>query len=159
MEPIIVEPTDLTQRRARADQGEFLLYDADFPMETDPRFAVIPPGPPLRWPHFSVGEVASMAFAGNLERLKRQLKGNPYKVATGQRKSHPLLLNGELLEFRSISRNSPIPPRRFTLADIERLAWALYQRNDIDGQELQRVSQIVLAVARQYWAHLPESGS
>ena len=45
-----------------------------------------------------------------------------------------------------------MPPKRYTLADIERLAWALYERGDIDGHEAQRVSQIVLAIARQYWA-------
>ena len=152
MEPIIVEPNDLNEREPRPEQEQFLLYDSDFRVEDDPRYAVGPDKAPLRVPHVSVGEVACFAYAGQLEWLKRQLKGKPYKVATGETRTSPLLLNGKRLEFRSIHRGGAVPPKRYTLADIERLAWALYERGDIDGHEAQRVSQIVLAIARQYWA-------
>lgn len=157
LEPIIVEPEDLENRTPRPERGEFLLYDADFQIEDDPKFTVDPGTEPLRVPHFSVGEVACFAFAGHLEWLKRQLKGKPYRVASGQIKSWPLLLNGKPLEFRSVARGGgAIRPKRYTLVDVERLAWALYERGDIDGHEAQRVSQIVLAIARQYWARTGE---
>lgn len=156
LEPIIVEPDDLDGRTPRPDRGEFLLYDSDFRVEDDSKYAVAPGKPPLRVPHFSVGEVACFAFAGHLEWLKRQLKGKPYRVASGETKSWPLLLNGQPLEFRSVARGGAIRPKRYTLVDIERLAWALYERGDIDGREAQRVSQIVLAIARQYWARTEE---
>jgi len=159
LEPIIVEPDDLEERTARPDRGQYLLYDADFHVEDDPKYAVAPGQKPLRVPHFSVGEVACIAFAGDLAWLKRQLKGKPYKLASGQTKSWPLLLNGKPLEFRSIHRGGAVPPKRYTLADIERLAWALYERGDIDGLEAQRICQIVLAIARQYWAHARERKS
>ncbi|MGA5598438.1 hypothetical protein ACPCSE_29810 [Streptomyces cellulosae] len=152
LEPIIVEPEDLSERTARPSRGQYLLYDHDFPVETDSKFAVSSGAAPLRTPHFSVGEVACFAFAGDLEWLKRMLKGKPYRVATGATRTSPLLLNGERLEFRSVARGGAASPKRYTLADIERLAWALYERGDIDGLEVQRVSQILLAIAQQYWA-------
>lgn len=152
MEPIIVEPEDLSARASEPEVGKFILYDADFPVETDKRYGVAPGTPPLRIPHFSVGEVACIAFGGELDWLKRQLKGKPYRLATGEMKTWPLLLNGEPLEFRSVARGGATTPKRYTLPDIERLACALYERGDIDGHELQRVCQILLAVARQYWA-------
>ncbi len=152
LEPTIVEPEDLTERTSRPERGQYLLYDADFPIETDPKYAVGPGIPPLRVPHFSVGEVANFAFGGELEWLKRMLKGKPYKLVTGQTRSHPLLLNGQPLEFRSVYRGGAASPKRYTLPDIERLAWALYERGDVDGLEVQRVSQILQAIARQYWA-------
>lgn len=159
LEPIIVEPENLEGRTARPDRGQFLLYDADFRVEEDPRYAVAPGKEPLRVPHFSVGEVACIAFAGELNWLKHQLKGRPYRVASGQTKNWPLLLNGKPLEFRSVRRGGAVPPKRYTLPDIERLAWALYERGAIDGLEAQRVSQIVLAIAQQYWAHASEGKS
>ncbi|MEU9405634.1 hypothetical protein AB0E08_08005 [Streptomyces sp. NPDC048281] len=152
LEPIIVEPEDLTSRVSDPERGRYVLYDTDFPVETDPKYAVAPGVPPLAVPHFSVGEVACFAFAGHLTWLKRQLKGKPYKVASGQTKAWPLLLNGKDLTFRSVARGGITAPKRYTLADIERLACALYERGDIDGYELQRVDQILIAMARQFWA-------
>lgn len=158
MEPIIVEPEDLSGRVSDPERGRYILYDTDFPVETDPRYAVEPGKPPLAVPHFSVGEVSCFVFAGQHDWLKRQLKGKPYRLASGQTKTWPLLLNGELLEFRSVTRGGATTrPKRYTLPDIERLACALYERGDIDGHELQRVCQIILAIARQYWARAKKS--
>jgi hypothetical protein len=152
MEPIIVEPKDLSSRVSDPEQERYILYDTDFTVETDPKYTVTPGFRPLVVPHFGVGEIACFVFAGQLDWLKRQLKGKPYKVATGETKTWPLLLNGEPLEFRSVARGGATVPKRYTLPDIERLACALYERGDIDGHELQRVCQILLAIARQYWA-------
>jgi hypothetical protein len=59
------------------------------------------------------------------------------------------------LEIRTVARGRT-GERRFTLADIERLAWALYERGDIDGHQLQCACTILLAVAEQYKKRLKD---
>lgn len=142
LEPIVVEPKDSNAREIDRYKGEFELHDHDWPVETDPKFRQPPGTPPLRWPHFPPGEVAGWAFGQNPEWMKTQLKGAPYKKT-------PLMVDGIPLVFRTVPRGRT-GERRFTLADIERLAWALYERGDIDGHQLQCAVQIVLAVAEQY---------
>lgn len=140
LEPIIVEP-----KKSRRKEGRFSLFDSQFPLEVDPQYAV-QVGLPLRRPHYPLGEVASWVFGKPTEWLKGQLKGAPYKRI-------PLRLpDGQLLVFRSVARGRT-GERRFTLADIERLAWALYNRGDIDGTQLQCACQIIMAVAEQYKRH------
>lgn len=151
MEPIIIEPST-TRRTANPEHGEYLLYDEDFPEERDPKFAVDPPDPALRRPHFSTGEVAAWAFGGKDEWLRFRLKGKPYRPK-GKKEvvTSPLTLQGKPLTFRTLqTRRNTVVVRRFTLPDIERLAWALYEHHDIDGYELQRIMQILLAVTEQY---------
>jgi hypothetical protein len=155
LEPVIVEPKDLAQRKARPEHGEFLLYDGDFPLETDPKYVVEPPSLPLRVPHYPASQVADWVFGQTTDWIKNQLKGKPYRLASGQLRITPLTLGGQELEFRIIPRGRT-GERRFTLPDIERLAWALYERNDIDGKQLQGATQIIMAVANQHWSRMEQ---
>jgi hypothetical protein len=140
LEPIIVEPKGHSKRNVRPAWGEFVLHDSDFPVETDPKYAVPSGVAPLRVPHFPPGEVAGWAFGQSPEWMKTLLKGPPYKKT-------PLQLGpNEPLIIRIVARGRT-GERRFTLADIERLAWALYYRNDIDGTDLQGTVEILIAVA------------
>ena len=141
MEPIIVE-SKRTEREVKRDRGEFLLYDSDWPEETDPNCQMPPGTPPLRVPHFPPGEVAAWAFGKTSDWMKERLKGPPVRRRL-------MLAPDKPLEIRTVPRGRT-GERRFTLADIERLAWALYQRGDIDGHQLQCACTIVAAVAEQY---------
>ncbi|MET7363298.1 hypothetical protein ABZS76_33340 [Streptomyces sp. NPDC005562] len=137
--PLIIEPHADT-RRANPKRGEFLLYDEDFELETRPRFRPIDPAAKLYIPHFSLGDIGPWIFAKNANWVRHQIK------------KAPLYLGEELLTIRAIKGRGNQPERRFTLADIERFAWALNQRNDIDGLTLKRASDILVAVAGQYQA-------
>jgi hypothetical protein len=96
--------------------------------------------PPLRRPHFQPGVVAEVFFGRTPEWMKERLKGPPYQKT-------PLMVDDETpLVIRIVPRGKT-GERRFTLADIERLAWALYQRGDIDGHTLQGACEILHAVA------------
>jgi hypothetical protein len=152
-EPVILEPR-VNRRRANPLRGDFLLYDTDFELETSERYAVSE-GDPLRLPHFSQGEVAAWVFGKNAEWLRHRIKGKPWrnKTASGYTplQYKPLLLQGKPLEFRQVKgRGATSKERRLTLADCERLAWALYESNDIDGVTLQRASEVLIAVAQLY---------
>lgn len=142
MEPTIVEPEKSSRREANRSKGEFMLYDSDWPVEPDPKYALPPGTPPLRVPHFPPGEVAAWVFGRSVEWMKERLKGPPVR--------RPLMVAPDKpLEIRAIARGRT-GERRFTLADIERFAWALYERGDIDGRQLQCAIQTALAVAEQY---------
>ncbi|WP_133169170.1 DUF7229 domain-containing protein [Streptomyces sp. MH60] len=156
VEPIIMDaqgserpPTEPNRRR------NYELYDYQFPVEGSPKYAVADPTNPLRVPHFSVQDVACWVFAGRVSWLRHQLKGKPWKPIKGATRTTPLLLKGKRLKFRQVVGGRG-GERRFTLPDIERLAWALYERNDIDGYDLQRICRILAAVADQYKAHRKE---
>jgi hypothetical protein len=142
MEPIIVEPKNPDRREVDRSKGEFVLYDYQWPVETDPKYKLPPGTPPLRVPHFPPGEVSSWAFGQTSEWMKDRLKGPPVRKRL-------MLTPDQPLEIRTVARGRT-GERRFTLADIERLAWALYDRGDIDGHQLQCACAIVLAVAEQY---------
>jgi hypothetical protein len=133
-------------------RSDYQLYDDQFPVEGSRKYAVADSTNPLRIPHFSVQDVACWVFAGRVSWLRHQLKGKPWKTVKGVTRSTPLLLKGKPLEFRQIIGGRG-GERRFTLPDIERLAWALYERDDIDGYDLQRICRILIAVADQYKAH------
>ncbi|WP_428957800.1 hypothetical protein [Streptomyces sp. cg35] len=153
LEPIIIEPHE-SDRLADPAKGEFLLYDKDFPPEEDPRFAVVTEGEPLCKPHFGLSETAAWVFGRKPDWLRRMTKGKPWRNQTADgytpMQTTPLLLQGKPLIIRQVKGRGLGPQRRFTLADIERLAWALYETGSIDGAELQRASAILVAVARQY---------
>ncbi|MFE0490186.1 DUF7229 domain-containing protein [Streptomyces griseoaurantiacus] len=149
--PLIAEPKDDPTPPSRP--GDYLLYDEDFPVDTNPRYAPLQPGRKLHTPHFPVSEVARLAFADRINWLRHQLKGKPWTDAMQRARSTPLLLQGKPLTFRTVASAHPSGERRFTLPDIERLAWALYERHDIDGHDLQRITRILAAVADQYHAH------
>jgi hypothetical protein len=141
MEPVIVEPKK-QRREINRDKGQFVLHDYEWPVEADKRYAVPAGTPPLRVPHFPPGEVAGWAFGQTPEWMKDRLKGPPARKRL-------MLTPDKPLEIRTVARGRT-GERRFTLADIERLAWALYERGDIDGTQLQCACTIVLAVAEQY---------
>lgn len=143
MEPIIMEPRKNGDRKVDRDKGLFELYDHHWPVETDPKYKVLPKGPRLHWPHFAPGVVAEMVFGQNPEWMKTRLKGAPYNRA-------PLMVDEDTpLIIPSVPRGRT-GERRFSLAMIERLAWALFQRGDIDALQLQCACTIAVAVAEQY---------
>lgn len=143
-DPIIIEPYE--DKREADPRYHFRLYDEDFEEETNPRYQPSDPKQKLYLPHFPFGEVAPWVFGKNTYWLRNRFKkGVPE-------------LNRKPLTFRFITGRANRPERRLTLPDIERLAWALYQRGDIDGMELQRASQILVAVAHQYGALVGEDG-
>lgn len=144
-DPIIIEPYE-ESRKADPGKGKFLLDDEDFEKETDPRYQTTDPGETLYLPHFPIGEIAPWVFGRNTIWLRNQLK-------------KPLKLNKKTLAFRFITGRAGRPERRLTLPDIERLAWALYERpGGIDGITLQRASEILVAVAHQYGALVGADG-
>ncbi|MCX4799532.1 hypothetical protein OG497_37385 [Streptomyces sp. NBC_01242] len=149
-DPIIIEPYE-DRRKADPSKNRFLLYDEDFEEETDPRYQLLDPTQKLYRPHFPFGEIAPWVFGRNTTWLRNQFKrGVPE-------------LNGKPLDFRQIKRRAGLPERRLTLPDIERLAWALYERGStwpgaFDAMGLQRATQILAAVAHQYGALVGEDG-
>lgn len=145
-ESIIIEPYR-DERQADPTQNKFVLYDEDFPEETDARFQPLTPKRALRRPHFSVGEIGPWVFGRNIHWLRNELK------------NHPPHLNGRPLEFRFITGRANKPQRRLTLSDIERLAWAMNQRGAIDGRTLQRASDILERVALQYGCLRDKNGN
>ncbi|MFH8483115.1 hypothetical protein [Streptomyces sp. NPDC018055] len=144
-QPLIIDPPPPPRGAPRA--GDYRLYDEDFPVETNPKYRTVGPkhedfgtAPPLRTPHFPIGQVATWVFGKKPQWIKDRIKG----IA-------PITYDGNVLVIRQIpSGRATGDERRLTLADIERLAWALYERNWIDGFQLQHASEIVVAVARQY---------
>jgi hypothetical protein len=144
-DPIIIEPYE-ERRSADPKRNKYVLYDEDFALETDPRSQPLDPGQTLRIPHYSLGVIGDWVFARNIHWLRNQFKKGVPK------------LNGKPLSFRYITGRAGRPERRLTLPDIERLAWALYDRGDIDGLTLQRASKILVAVADQYGALVGDDG-
>lgn len=144
-EPIIIEPYK-DERKADPRKNRFRLYDEDFEEETSPRYKPSSPEETLYRPHFPLGEIAPWVFGKNTTWLRNQFK-----------RGAPELI-GKPLAFRSITGRAGRPERRFTLPDIERLAWALYERGAIDGIVLQRASQTLVSVAHQYGALVGEDG-
>ncbi|MGW9067881.1 hypothetical protein ACWGQT_00315 [Streptomyces yangpuensis] len=137
-------------RTAEPERNRFLLYDEDFPVEEAPRYAVPDSERALHVPHFGIGEIAAWVFARDAEWLRRQV--HPRKM--------PLTFSGHLLDIRQVAGRgtnagrTSNAERRLTLADIERLAWVLYERDMIDGLRLSRAYAVIMAVANQ---HLGES--
>lgn len=144
-DPIIIEPYR-DKRKANPQKNRFRLYDEDFEKETAPRYQPSNPEETLYRPHFPFGEIATWTFGKNTTWLRNQFKrGVPE-------------LNGKPLAFRFITGRAGRPERRLTLPDIERLAWALYERGAIDGRTLQCASQILVDVAHQHGALVGEDG-
>lgn len=149
LEPIIVEPKNHRDRQIDRSRGQFELHDYDWPVETDPRYKVTSGGPLLHWPHFPPGLVAEAVFGQNPEWMKTRLKGAPYNKA-------PLMIDQDTPLVIPIVPRGRTGERRFSLAMIERLAWALYQRGDIDGHQLQCACTIAKAMAEQYRRRLED---
>ena len=144
MEPIIIEPEPLPSH-GNPDTGDWALHDADFPQEHRPRYDVRGQDR-LRRPHFSISQISTWIFARDDQWIKH---------AFDPKRRGPLVLPhvGEL-EFRRLVNGRSSPEgggeRRLTLPDIERLAFALHQRGDIDSITLQNAIETLLSVARQY---------
>ncbi|MFJ4902837.1 hypothetical protein [Streptomyces sp. NPDC088727] len=143
--PVVIEPYE-EERMGDAERGRFLLYDEDFEIERNPKYQTIEIGRTLYYPHFSVGEIGPWVFGERIIWLRNELKNNPPR------------LNNQLLVFRSVNGRGGRPERRLTLPDIERLAWAMYERGHIDGLVLQRATKILSAVAHQYGALVDATG-
>ncbi|MGW7100368.1 hypothetical protein [Streptomyces sp. NPDC054838] len=138
-EPIVL----VTQGRPRTtnpENNEYLLYDEDFPVETNPKYQLADPSRPLRNPHFTLGEVSNWVFARDAEWIRRQVHARKRPLSAG---GHPLTL-------RAVQGRGRSAERRLTLPDAERLAWALYERRAINGVELRRACAVLTAVADQY---------
>ncbi|MGW1436893.1 hypothetical protein ACWD7M_16780 [Streptomyces griseus] len=136
-EPIIIDPPG--QRGTDPRPGDYRLYDEDFPVEVAPSYQTIKEFPPLRFPHFPIGEVSVWAFGRNRVWVKDRLKRIP-----------SFTYGNSTLVIRQVPGRGVGAERRLTLPDIERLAWVLYEHGHIDGFQLQRASEIAVAVARQY---------
>lgn len=142
IQPFIFEPPPPPKdERSIPGPNDFELYDEDFSLEHDERYTELSDSATeLRRPHFTVSETARMVFGKNLDWIKVRLR-------------RPFTLNGEELEFRRVGRrwgNNGAHERRLTLPDIERLAWAMYERGNIDGERLQNAHIIVTTMARQH---------
>jgi hypothetical protein len=143
--PVIIEPAEMPQP-GDPHRREFTLYDSMFPREYRPRYRLADPTQILYYPHFSVTEVSEWLFARGVDWGRSVL--SPRKVV-------PLSLPGTgVLKFRTLARGRSHAgaggERRLTLADAERLAFALNLRGDIDGLVLQRAYEIIVRVAEQY---------
>lgn len=140
MRPPVILEMDLDPP---AEHDGYTLYDEDFPVERRAHYEVLS-SRPLRTPHFAPPHIAQWAFGYSEEWLRKQLR----------RKDRPLLLDGQPLTFRRLTRgrkgSGAGTERRLTIPDIERLAWALYERGAIDGQRLQTTVVILTLVARQH---------
>lgn len=108
----------------------FFLWDDMFPLSPDN----------LPYPNFAVQEAAKAFFARGADWLRWR-----YRSATGYPNGF-FVLDGVQLEPKR-NKNGI---RYYTLADIERMAYALAQNKAIDGRTLATVLEIVLHVARNY---------
>lgn len=113
-------------------------------------------------PHFTVSEVAKFFFARSPHWVRwRQDKG--YFVLDGKpvginRKVPKKNADGPVLnekgdpEFEIVAGGSE-GARIYTLDDVEKMAYALAERQAIDGQKLQQILRLVDAQAR-LWEYL-----
>lgn len=141
--PAPVRPPVVIEADPPKAADHFTLFDEDFPMERRPQYEVLS-SQPLRVPHFRPTGIAPWAFGYGDEWLRKHLR----------RKDTPLLLDGQPLTFRRLAHGrkgrDAGTERRLTIPDIERLAWALYERGDIGGLRLQTAVLILTLAARQY---------
>lgn len=141
IEPVIIESSGTPDPLASPFQ--FVLYDDMFSEEYLVKYELESPEiGALRRPHFTTAEVATWVFGKNLDWMKNQFRKGPLHV------------DGKELQLRRLKygrrSNKGTGERRLTLPDCERLAWALYQRGDITGYQLQSAMEIIVAVARQH---------
>lgn len=143
IKPIVIEPTPAT---GDVLTGRFNLHDTDFTVETDPRYALTDSADRLRIPHFTPALFSWLILGKPKHWMDQRLKDKP--------RIPPLQIEGKPLKIRTLasgrgnSRN--FGERRLTLADSERLAWALYLRGDIDGLTLRNANDILVGMARQH---------
>jgi hypothetical protein len=109
----------------------FYLWDTMFPKS----------GTGMPRPSYTVQETAKLFFGKGSDWLRWR-----YRAAEPHYPQGYFVLNGLLLEPKRTEKGN----RFYTLADIERMAYALVQNNAIDGEQLSVVIQLVLLEARLY---------
>lgn len=117
----------------------FFLWDTMFPKSGS--------GTPR--PSYTVQETAKLFFGKGSDWLR-------WRYRPDKSGSHPhgyFVLNGIELEPKRTEKGN----RYYTLADIERMAYALVENSAIDGEQLSVVIQLVLLEARLYHV-IGESG-
>lgn len=137
--PVTYEDTTYTEPMVVADpdmllpEGQrFMLHDSMFPTDKS--------GNPV--PMLRVGEVAKVFFAASDAWLRWRMRPD----AKGVYPDGFFVLDGKPLTFRRTESGS----RRFSLADVERMAHALTQTGVLDGASLNRVLTMVKACAQLY---------
>lgn len=143
-EPMVVADPDLILPKGR----KFFLDDSMFSEGKD---GVIVP-------NFKVKEAAKVFFGKSDDWLRWKMRPrnrritNPetgeVEILPGDRPDGAFVLDGKPLEFKRTGPNA----RYFTLADIERMAHALAQSGDIDGQALIHITRMVVSCARLHGA-------
>jgi hypothetical protein len=144
IKPIIIGPHPLP-RPGNPNTNDWALHDQDFPLEHRAQYILKDPTQVLRVPHFSLSQIAVWVFARDAEWIKHAFDPS--------RHGHLELPHIGRLEFRRLANGRNTTgggERRLTLPDIERLAHALYRRDDIDGITLMHAMETVFSVARQY---------
>lgn len=112
----------------------FLLDDAMFEVDKD--------GMPV--PHFSVQETAKAFFGRSSDWLRWRYRADkPRKGSTSVFPQGYFVLDGEPIDAKFSDKGA----RYYTLADIERMAYALAQNGVLDHEALDNVLSIVKANA------------
>lgn len=148
-QPLIISTVDLG---APPNGRRFWLEDKMFPLDDEGMYT----------PRYSVQEVSKCFFGQGPDWLRWRMRPDKPSKRTGKSK-HPngfFLLDGKPLKFKRLKPRTSDPEkaqdpnlntaRYYTLADIERMAYALAQQGVIDGVRLAHIILIVRCVARLY---------
>lgn len=123
-EALVVTPSQVLSDSLNPEDGNYWLSDEMFSLDKDG----------LPFPNFSVQEVAKNFFGKTPDWLRWRERKGSFK------------LNGEdILPRRSEEGN-----RRYTLADVERMAHALADNGAIDGMDLTIVIMLIKWMGRLY---------
>jgi hypothetical protein len=155
-EPTPPEPLVVSESEAEPlvpEGARFVTDDSMFDEDKDGRLT----------PHFSVQEVAKIFFGNGPDWLRWRMRPDDKKVKGPDGKflrnedgtfvmkpdKYPegyFVLDGEVMDFK----RTPADARYFTLADIERMAHALAQGDNLDGEQLINVIVLVKTIAKVY---------
>ena len=96
-------------------------------------------------PFYSVHEVAKVYFAMSSSWLRLKLNPEP-----GRAEGSFLDEHGKAMQFRRRDPDKSDSARVFTLADVERMAYSLWELGDIDSKRLSQILGLVKAEAALY---------
>lgn len=96
-------------------------------------------------PFYSVHEVAKVYFAMSSSWLRLKLNPEP-----GRPEGSFLDEHGKAMVFRRRDPDKADSARVFTLADVERMAYSLWELGDIDSKRLSQILNLVKAEAALY---------
>ena len=96
-------------------------------------------------PFYSVHEVAKVYFAMSSSWLRLKLNPEP-----GRPEGSFLDEHGKAMQFRRRDPDKSDSARVFTLADVERMAYSLWELGDIDSVRLTQILNLVKCEAELY---------